>query len=40
MVPPEPFDVLDLFPDERADLLDVMGELSEEEWRAPMVCPG
>ncbi len=33
-------DVLDLFPGERAALLDLLGELSDEEWDAPTACLG
>ena len=40
MSPMEPIDVLDLFPGERAALLGLLGELSEEEWRAATVCAG
>ncbi len=32
--------VLDLFPEERAALLDLLAELSEEEWGRPTVCEG
>jgi uncharacterized protein (TIGR03083 family) len=35
-----PVDVLDLFPQERAALLSVLGALSESEWSAPTACAG
>jgi uncharacterized protein (TIGR03083 family) len=35
-----PIDVVDLFPEERAALLDMLGSLSPEEWQLPTVCPG
>ena len=40
MQPPQPVAVLDQFPEERRHLLDLLGELAEEEWAAPTVCPG
>jgi uncharacterized protein (TIGR03083 family) len=40
MLPPEPVIVIDIFPDERRALLDLLGGLSEEEWRAPTACAG
>ena len=40
MDPLAPIDVLDLFPGERAALLDLLGGLSDEQWNAPTVCPG
>lgn len=39
MHPLEPVAVLDLFPEERRHLLDLLGGLAEEEWAAPTVCP-
>jgi uncharacterized protein (TIGR03083 family) len=38
MQPPPPIDVVDLFPDERALLLDLLASLSADEWAAPTVC--
>ena len=35
-----PIDVLPLFPDERAALLELLEALTAEEWHAPTVCPG
>ena len=32
--------VLDLFPEERAALLELLSSLSDEEWGRPTVCPG
>jgi uncharacterized protein (TIGR03083 family) len=32
--------VLDLFPEERAALLELLESLSDEEWSTPTVCPG
>ncbi|MDP2674401.1 MAG: maleylpyruvate isomerase family mycothiol-dependent enzyme [Dehalococcoidia bacterium] len=32
--------VLDLFPEERAALLDLLSSLTDEEWGRPTVCPG
>jgi uncharacterized protein (TIGR03083 family) len=32
--------VVDLFPGERAALLDLLAGLTAEEWRAPTACPG
>jgi uncharacterized protein (TIGR03083 family) len=40
MRPLEPVQVLDLFPDERAALLELLRGLSPEQWDAPTVCPG
>ena len=40
MPPLPPIDVLDLFPGERAALLDLLGGLSAAEWAAPTVCAG
>lgn len=37
---PGPVMVLDLFPEERALLLELLGQLSPEEWARPTVCPG
>jgi uncharacterized protein (TIGR03083 family) len=37
---PEPIIVTPLFGEERAALLDVLGSLSDEEWRRPTVCAG
>ena len=38
--PVEPILVVDLFPEERADLLDLLGHLSVEEWTKPTACTG
>jgi uncharacterized protein (TIGR03083 family) len=38
--PPEPVFVLDLFPQERAALIDLLRELTEDEWEKPTVCTG
>jgi uncharacterized protein (TIGR03083 family) len=38
MHPAGRIDVLDLFPEERRALLDVLSSLSDDEWRAPTVC--
>lgn len=40
MQPIEPVTVLELFPEERRHLLDLLGVLADEEWAAPTVCPG
>jgi uncharacterized protein (TIGR03083 family) len=40
MEPLAPIDVIDLFPGERAALLAVLSDLSEQEWAAPTACPG
>jgi uncharacterized protein (TIGR03083 family) len=40
MKQPEPVQVLELFPEERAALLDLLSGLSEEEWAAPTACAG
>ena len=40
MKPLEPVLVIDLFPGERAQLLQLLAHLSEEEWNRPTVCPG
>ncbi len=37
---PEPVLVLDLFPEERAALLDLLSSLTEDEWARPTACPG
>ena len=37
---PGPIDVLDLFPGERAALLDLLGELDAAAWGAPTACAG
>src|SRR6476659_2510881 len=37
---PEPVLVLDLFPRERVALLDLLSQLSENEWELPTVCEG
>ncbi len=36
----KPVDVLDLFAGERAALIDLLGELSDDQWAAPTACPG
>ena len=36
----EPVAVIDLFAGERDALLDLLADLSDEQWRAPTVCPG
>ncbi len=40
MRPPDPVLVLDLFPEERTALLDVLDSLSEDDWGRPTVCEG
>ena len=40
MQPPEPVLVVDLFPEERARLLELLSGLSPDEWRAPTACAG
>jgi uncharacterized protein (TIGR03083 family) len=40
MIPLEPLDVRDLFPGERAALLDLLAGLDAAQWAAPTVCPG
>ncbi len=40
MRPPEPVFVLDLFPQERAALIDLLRELTESDWEKPTVCAG
>lgn len=40
MQPIGPIFVLDLFPQERQRLLELLSSLSEQEWSAPTVCPG
>lgn len=40
MKQPEPVLVVDLFPTERAQLLRLLSDLSEEEWSRPTVCAG
>jgi uncharacterized protein (TIGR03083 family) len=40
MQPVGPIFVLDLFPQERQRLLELLSGLSEQEWNAPTVCPG
>src|SRR5438105_2312877 len=38
--PPDPVQVLDLFAQERAALLELLSGLSEEEWERPTACAG
>lgn len=40
MKPLEPILTVDLFPEERAHLLELLAGLSEAEWQAPTVCTG
>lgn len=40
MQPPQPVDVLHLFPEERAALLDLISKLSQDEWERPTACAG
>jgi uncharacterized protein (TIGR03083 family) len=40
VLPPPPVEVLDLFPDERRNLLLLLASLTDEQWGAPTVCPG
>lgn len=40
MKPKGPVSVLDLFPEERRELLRLLGALSAEQWEAPTACPG
>jgi uncharacterized protein (TIGR03083 family) len=39
-LPHDPIHTLHLFPAERAALLDLLVELSPQEWAAPTICPG
>ncbi len=38
MQPAPPIDVIDLFPDERALLIELLASLSDDEWAAPTIC--
>jgi uncharacterized protein (TIGR03083 family) len=38
--PPEPIDVVDLFPEVLDSLIALLSSLTEEEWQAPTICPG
>ena len=38
--PPDPVQVLDLFPEERAALLDLLAALTDDEWARPTACAG
>jgi uncharacterized protein (TIGR03083 family) len=38
MQPAPPIDVIDLFPEMRAHLLDLLASLSDAEWAAPTIC--
>src|SRR5258708_6133547 len=38
--PPDPISVLDLFPQERAALIDLLSGLTEGEWEEPTICAG
>jgi uncharacterized protein (TIGR03083 family) len=38
--PVEPVDVLELFPAERAALLTLLSELTDDEWESPTACSG
>src|SRR4051794_12452045 len=40
MQQPDPVYTLDLFPEERAALLELLSGLSDEEWTKPTVCEG
>ena len=40
MKPLEPILLVDLFPEERAELLQLLTQLSEDEWQLPTVCEG
>ena len=40
MQPVQPIMVLDLFPRERKQLLELFSELEPEEWEKPTICPG
>jgi len=40
MKPPDPVFVVDLFPEERESLLDVLCWLTDSEWNHPTACPG
>jgi uncharacterized protein (TIGR03083 family) len=40
MLPPDPVHVLDLFPEERDTLLDLLSGLTPYEWALPTVCEG
>jgi uncharacterized protein (TIGR03083 family) len=40
LLPPEPVQVLDLFDEERAALLDVLADLTPDGWERPTVCSG
>jgi len=36
----EPIMVIDLFPQERKQLLELFSDLSAEDWEKPTICPG
>jgi uncharacterized protein (TIGR03083 family) len=38
--PPPPIDVRDLFPAERQALLQLLSDLTDDQWATPTVCPG
>ena len=40
MAPLGPIHVVDLFPDERGHLLQLLSGLADEQWNTPTVCPG
>jgi uncharacterized protein (TIGR03083 family) len=40
MQPVQPIMVIDLFPPERRQLLELFSELEAEEWEKPTICPG
>jgi uncharacterized protein (TIGR03083 family) len=40
MQPVQPIMVIDLFPPERGQLLQLFSELEAEEWEKPTICPG
>jgi uncharacterized protein (TIGR03083 family) len=37
---PEPVETLQLYPEERAELLTLLGGLDDEAWERPTICPG
>src|SRR5215472_15423795 len=40
MHPPQPVLTAALFPEERAQLLDLLATLTPEQWDRPTICPG
>ena len=40
MQPVEPIMIIDLFPQERKQLLELFSDLEAEDWERPTICPG